>query len=108
VTTDSGRDLALAEQWFIRQGLPYFVDDEREAVRRALSLRRLVPSIVFALAVAIGLGILVGWLDGGSTKGTAAGSAAIGVVSAIYAATALRAWPIATWAVARTRGRPPR
>lgn len=102
MSTEHARDLALAEQWFIRHGLPYFVDDERAAVRRALSPRRLVPTIVFALAVAVGLGILVGWLDGGSTNGTAAGSAAIGVVAVVYAATALRARPIATWAVART------
>jgi len=102
VSTDRVRDLELAEQWFIRHGLPYFVDGERAAARRGLSPRRLVPSIVFALAVAIGLGTLVGWLDGGSTNGTAAGSAAIGVVAAVYAATALRAWPIAVWAVART------
>ena len=102
MSADRVRDLALAEEWFIRHGLPYFVDDERAAARRALSAPRLVPSIVVALALGIGLGTLVGWLDGDSTNGTAAGSAAIGVVAAIYAATALRAWPIAAWAVART------
>jgi len=102
VSADRVRDLALAEQWFIRHGLPYFVDDERAAAKRALSPRRLVPAVTFALAVSIGLGTLVGWLDGGSTNGAAAGSTAIGVAAAIYAATALRAWPIAKWAVART------
>ncbi len=90
------------EDWFIRHGLPYFVDSERFAARRALSARRLAPMAVVALAVGAGLGILVGWLDGDATNGTAVGSAAVGVVVGIYAATALRAWPIATWAVART------
>lgn len=99
---DHVRDLARAEDWFIRHGLPYFVDGERAAARRALSPRMLVPAVVLALAVAIGVGSMVGSFDGDSTNGTAAGSAALGVVVAVYAVTVLRAWPIAAWAVART------
>jgi hypothetical protein len=58
--------------------------------------------VVAALALGAGTGILVGWWADDATNGAAVGSAVAGVVVAVYAATALRAWPIATWAVART------
>ena len=102
MSVDRAQAISVAESWFIRHGLPYFVDGERAAARRALSAGRLIPLVVVALIVATCMGVLVGWLDGDATNGVAAGSAAIGVVAAIYAATALRAWPIARWAVART------
>lgn len=60
MSADRVRELAVAEDWFIRHSLPYFADDERAAARRALSAPRLIPSIVVALAVGIGLGTLVG------------------------------------------------
>ena len=96
------RETALTEHWFMRHGLPYFVDSERAAARRALSARALVPTLLVALMLGTGAGILVGWLDGDATNGTAAGSAVVGLVLTVYAASALRAWPIASWAVART------
>ncbi len=95
--------IAVAENWFVKHGLPYFVDGERDATRRALSVSRLVPLVLVALTVGTGVGVLVvGWLDGSVTNGVAVGSAAFGLVVATYAATALHVWPIATWAVART------
>ena len=102
MSTDRAETISVAEDWFVRHGLPYFVDGERAAAKDALSPRRLVPLVVVAVAVAAALGILVGWLGGDATNGTAAASAAAGLMAAVYAATALRAWPIATWAVART------
>lgn len=94
--------VADAEQWFVRHGLPYFVDSERSAARRALATPRLIVLAGVALVVGSAAGVAVGLLDNDATNGTAAGSVAVGVVAAVYAASALRAWPIATWAVSRT------
>jgi hypothetical protein len=102
VSAGAAEHVGLAESWLIRHGLPYFVDSERSAARKALSARRLAPVILLALAAGTGFGILVGWLAGDATNATAAGSAVVGVVMAAYAAVAVRAWPIATWAVTRT------
>ena len=99
---DPSSVVVATEHWFIRHGLPYFVDGERAAARQALTGRRLVAFVVTALVLGTAVGVLVGWLVGDATNATAAGLAAVAVVAAAYAAVALRAWPIATWAVART------
>ena len=66
-----------AEEWFLRHGLPYFVESERMVVKRGLSRARLLPVVATALvlgAVAgvgtgllttLSLGLLVGLLAAG-------------------------------------------
>ncbi|MGH3332963.1 MAG: hypothetical protein ACRDPJ_16825, partial [Nocardioidaceae bacterium] len=101
MTAATQQTLAAAEQWFVRHGLPYFVDSERETARRGMQPARLMT--VLAVAAGLGLtgGVLVGWLvDASLGVGTA--MVVAGVVVALYAATTLRMTAMARWAVART------
>ena len=100
---DRQQALRDAEQWFVRHGLPYFVQSEREIVQRGLSRNRLVPVLGLALLVGAVVGVGTGlWLD--VPAGLAAGLCGLGVVLAFYAATTLRLRVIARWAVGRTLG----
>ncbi|MFZ5849059.1 MAG: hypothetical protein ACOYX5_16950 [Actinomycetota bacterium] len=96
-----GSTVEAAERWFVRHGLPYFVDSEREAARRGMAPRRLVTVLGAAVLLGIAAGVLVAWLvDGSLGVGTAMVTA--GSVVALYAATTLRMTAMARWAVART------
>lgn len=94
--------VAAAERWFVRHGLPYFVDTERKAVREALRPRRLVPFMVLSALLGIGLGVLLGVLTGDVTLGMGSTLTFAGLGAFVYGLTALRAWPVARWAVTRT------
>jgi hypothetical protein len=98
------RQLALrdAEQWFIRHGLPYFVDAERTVVRRGLGRARLVPVLTVALLVGAAVGVAAGLFLDSVSAGLVLGLWAAGLVLAAYAATVLRLVVIARWAVNRT------
>ena len=90
-----------AEQWFIRHGLPYFVDSEREAARAGMRPARLVTVVGFAVLLGAAAGGLVWWLvDASLAVGTTMVTA--GAVVAVYAATTLRMTSMARWAVSRT------
>jgi hypothetical protein len=98
-----GREQTLhdAEQWFLRHGLPYFVESERLAVKRGLSRARLLPvggaALLLGLAAGVALGLLVRL-----SVGLLGGLLAAGLVLALYAGTTLRLRVIARWAVGRT------
>jgi hypothetical protein len=93
--------VAEAERWFVRHGLPYFVDSEREAARRGMRPGRLATVVVGAVALGLAAGLLVGWLvDPSLGVGTA--MAVAGAAVAFYGATTLRMTAMARWAVART------
>jgi hypothetical protein len=91
-----------AEHWFVHHGLPYFVDSEREAVRRNLQPRRLVPFLALSALVGIGLGVLLGILTEDVSLGMGTTLTFAGLGAFFYGLTALRAWPVARWAVSRT------
>ena len=91
-----------AEQWFVRHGLPYFVEAERQIVQRGLQRGRLLPLLGVALLVGAAVGIPVGLWSGDVASGLAPGLFAAGVVLAVYAGTTLRLRIIARWAVGRT------
>ena len=98
-----------AEAWFVRHGLPYFVDDQRDAVRRGLTRARLLPVLGLAVLVGAAAGVLWGLLvpadhGGGVAGGIPVGLLGLGTVLAVYAGTTLRFRPIARWAVAQTLG----
>ncbi|EON23262.1 hypothetical protein CF8_2805 [Nocardioides sp. CF8] len=88
-------DRAEAEAWFLAHGLPYFVDDLREHVRRRLATGRL-------LVVAVPAGIGAGWWTGQVSAGISVGATVLLLVAALYAGRALQARRIATWALRHT------
>jgi len=90
-----------AEEWFLRHGLPYFVESERMVVKRGLSRARLLPVVATALVLGAVAGVGTGLLTTLSL-GLLVGLLAAGVVLAVYAATTLRLRVIARWAVGRT------
>jgi hypothetical protein len=97
------RDRAIrdAEEWFLRHGLPYFVESERMVVKRGLSRARLLPVVATALVLGALAGVAVGLLTTLSL-GLLAGLLVAGAVLAVYAGTTLRLRVIARWAVGRT------
>ena len=90
-----------AEAWFLRHGLPYFVESERAHVKRGLSRARLLPVLAAAVVLGLAAGLVVGFLVDGSA-GTVTGLLVGGLLVAVYAATTLRLRIIARWAVGRT------
>ncbi len=92
------------ELWFVGHGLPYFVPQEREAARRALRPRRIVPLLLLTVLVSVGLAALLIWWSGDRSFGPGT-LVFVGLVAGLgYAVTALGARPILTWAVTRTVG----
>lgn len=108
MNSDDDAVLEATEAWFLRHGLPYFVESERAVAQRGLRRGRIAAVLAAALLAGAGVGILLGWLvrdtslGNGAGTGTGAGLAVAGVVVASYAATALRLKTVALWAVART------
>lgn len=90
-----------AELWFVRHGLPYFVDSEREAARRGMRPARLAAVVALAAVLALTTAVLVGVLVDGSL-GVGTFMVVAGAVVGVYAATTLRMTAMARWAVART------
>lgn len=100
-TTREQDAVEAAETWFVRHGLPYFVDGEREAARVGMRPSRLVTVLGVALLLGLTAAVLVGWfVDGSLSVGTfmVVGGAVLG----LYAATTLRMTAMARWAVGRT------
>lgn len=97
-----GDAVAAAERWFVRHGLPYFVNGESRAVRRGLRPSRLGPVLALVALGALGVGAVVGWLAGDVSLGVSSAMMSFGLGVGVYAATTLRAWAIARWAVLRT------
>ncbi len=99
-----------AEAWFLAHGLPYFVDDIREQVRRRLHTSRLLVVALVALLVAVPAGVAVGWWvhestdgnNGGVSGGIAVGGTVLLLVAAVYAGRALQVRLIAMWALRHT------
>jgi hypothetical protein len=96
--------LAAAELWFQKHGLPYFVPDERAAVRAALRPGRTLPLLVGVVLVAIAAGVGLAWFSDEITAGPAVLLAIVLLAALWYALTALRARPIVGWALGRTSG----
>ncbi len=95
-------EIAAAETWFRAHGLPWFVADEREDVRSALRLSRLVPWSALAVLVAVGAAFsAVPLLDDDSDAWViAVTTLALAVVA--YALFALRLRTVLRWGVGYT------
>jgi hypothetical protein len=94
--------VAAAEAWFIKHGLPYFVDGERAAVRQGLRPRRLIPALVGSALLGVAVGILLGLVTDSVSLGIGSAMTFAGIGALLYGLTALRVWPIVRWAVVRT------
>ena len=95
--------IAAAEAWFLRHGLPYFVDDVREQVHARLSRPRVGAVAVSGGVAGVATGVAIGVLESAST-GVAVGlSVALGWL-ALYGLRALRVSVIAAWALRRAFG----
>ena len=98
----SPQTIEAAERWFVRHGLPYFVDSDRQEVRRGLKPRRLGAVAATAVVAGLAVGVVLGWLTADVSLGISAALAVVGAVAAFYAFTTLRLGAMARWAVART------
>jgi hypothetical protein len=58
--------VVAAEAWFLRHGLPYFVDDVREDVLARLSRARIVSVVGVGAVLGIASGLGVALWSGGS------------------------------------------
>ena len=96
--------VAAAEAWFVKHGLPYFVDDQRAAVRAGLAPRRLAPALIGSAVLAAAVGVTLGLLTSDVSLGIGSAMTFAGIGAGLYALTTLRTWAIARWAVARTLG----
>lgn len=90
------------DAWFLRHGLAYFVPEERERVRAALSPRRLVPLAALAALAAGAAAALLAWQASTVSVAPAALLTVLGIAAGWYALTALRARSIVTWALTHT------
>lgn len=99
---DAESTVAAAETWFVRHGLPYFVDSEREAARAGMRPSRLFTVLGVAALLGLTAGVLVGFLLEDPSIGVPTAMVTGGAVVAVYAATTLRMTAMARWAVERT------
>lgn len=94
-----------AEAWFLAHGLPYFVDDTRDQVRRRLARGRLLLVAGVGLLLAVPVGVAVGWWVATGTKqsgvsaGISVGATVLLLVAAVYAGRALKFHVIGHWAL---------
>lgn len=90
------------EQWFLQHGLPYFVPEQRAAVRAALRPRRIVPLVAVTALGAVGVAVAVSLLASEVSFLPPMLWTVFGLVATWYALTELQARAIVTWALART------
>lgn len=94
--------LAATDLWLQRNGLPYFVPEQRAGVRAALTPRRIVPLVVLTALVALTAGGMLAWAADAFSVAPAVLLTIGLLVAAWYALTALRARSIVTWALTHT------
>ena len=91
------------EPWFVRNGLPYFVPEERERARAALQPRKTVPLMVLVAVAAAAAAVALTWATDRRSFAPATLTLIAVLAAGFYAVTALRARPILAWALRRTR-----
>jgi hypothetical protein len=91
------------EPWFVHNGLPYFVASERARAREALQPRKTVPMLLVVAVAAVGVAVALTWLTGRASFAPATLTMVALLTAGGYGLTALRARPILTWALRRTR-----
>lgn len=97
-------DVRAAEDWFVANGLPYFVDHIRDDVTRRLRPGRLLAVLLVGVVLAVPVGLGVGlWADQWS-YGVSSGLTVVAAVFGLYALLTLKAWLWIRWAAGQTLG----
>jgi hypothetical protein len=99
--SDPRTDIATAEAWFRRRGLPWFIDAEDERVRRLLRLPRLRLLLVGLLVVSVAAGWLAEQVVENWPSATLIGVTVALALLLAYAGKPLRVAVIARWAARR-------
>lgn len=94
--------LARTDQWFLANGLSYFVPERRREARAALSPRRTVPRLLVVALLAAGGGVALAWVTGQVSAAPAVVLTLVLAAVGWYALTVLHVRPILTWALGRT------
>lgn len=90
-----------AEAWFLRHGLPYFVDDVRDEVLARLSRGRIIGVLGVGAVLGGAGGLGVGLWSGSTSLGMTIGASVLLLWFMLYALRALKAAVIARWALRR-------
>ncbi|KQZ69788.1 hypothetical protein [Nocardioides sp. Root151] len=97
-------DVAAVEDWFVANGLPYFVDGIREDVGRRMRPSRLLAVLVVGVVLAVPVGLAVGlWADQVS-YGVSSALTTLAGVFGLYGLLTLKAWLWIRWAAGQTLG----
>lgn len=94
--------VAATDQWFLRNGLAYFVPEERGRVRQALRPRRVTPLLLLVVLVALTAGSALALLASTFSVAPAVLVTLVALSALWYALTALRARSIVAWALTHT------
>ncbi|MCW2798105.1 hypothetical protein [Nocardioides sp.] len=96
--------VAAAEAWFLRHGLPYFVDDVRADVLSRLGRARVIGVLGVGAVLGSASGLGVGLWSGAVSLGVVTGVSVLLLWFLTYALHSLKAWVIARWALRRAFG----
>ncbi len=91
-----------ADQWFVDQGLPWFVPERRESAHGALHSKHTLAGIILIAVAALALGVALAYLTDEASLAPATMVTLTGLAAVAYAGRRLGAWPIARWAIGRT------
>lgn len=94
--------LAATESWFVANGLPWFVPERREHVRRALRSRSAYAGLVAIVLASLAVGVGLAWVTGDVAVAPATLVNLTAVALLLYVVVELGGWPILRWAVRRT------
>lgn len=94
--------LARTDQWFLHNGLVYFVPEERARVRAAMRPRRIAVLAGLVALLALVAGSSLAWLADAVSVAPAVLATLLVLAATWYALTALRARSIVTWALTHT------
>ena len=85
-----------ADQWFVDQGLPWFVPERRQKARRALHSKHTLAGMVVIAVLALALGVVLAWLTDELSVAPATMVTLIGSPPSSTQVEELGAWPIAS------------
>ncbi|CAM3458490.1 hypothetical protein NODU109028_18130 [Nocardioides dubius] len=95
---------SAAEEWFVDQGLPYFVDSLRAQALAGLQRGRMLSLLAVGVLLGALVGLVAGRWSGEVSLGISAGVTTLAIVVSAYGLLALKAWLWFGWAARETLG----